>query len=193
MGYHIRTGLVEEHESTLGMIQKAISEGKSLRFDCTAPEDMNRMKYSFNRILKATDILIRECGGTFTGLRALVKVREDWKRMAIVIEANVPHKRLTDIKPAQLNERDIIESLKQFQGQMDLIRFTPSFSFDLDTWITELTKVGFELIPDPDDPDAYVGGQREDGDYEYGVARIEEKIASGFDMLTTFGQDGEKE
>ncbi len=193
MGYHIRTGLVEEHESTLGMIQKAIGEGKSLRFDCEAPEDMNRMKYSFNRILKATDILIRECGGNFTGLRALVKVREDWKRMAIIVEANVPHKGLTAIQPAQPNEKDIIESLKQFQGQMDLIRFTPSYTFVFNDWVTELTKIGFELIPDPDNPDDFVGGQREDSDYEYGVARIEEKIVSGFDMLTAFGQDGEKE
>ena len=75
MGYHIRTGLVEEHESTLDMIRATIEKGQPLRFDCTTPEHLNRLKYQFNRILRATTVLIEECNGAFVGLRDRVKVR----------------------------------------------------------------------------------------------------------------------
>ena len=186
MGYHIRTGLVKDHESTLIMILEAADAGKSLRYDCKRPEDLNRLKYQFNRILKATSVLINECGGIYVGLRNRVKVREDWKHLAIIIEPAIPTGTLNTLIPTQPNEHDAIERLKQFEGQMDLVSFTPSYSFVLNDWITELTKIGFELMPDPDNPSDFIGGRQDNGDLQYGVARIAKKTPTGFDMLSAF-------
>lgn len=191
MGYHIRTGLVEEHKSTLDMVYAALEKGEALRFDCRRPEDMNRTKYQFNRVLKATDVLITECGGKFKGMRARVKVKEDWKNMAIVIEpATAQTAGITSIQPAEPNEYDAIEKLKQFEGNMDLVRFTPTEAFDLTEWQLALNEIGFDLVADPDQP-GWIGEVSEYGKAQYAVARSTKKVPSGFDMLKSFQSSGD--
>ncbi len=183
MGYHIRTGLVKEHESTLDMILRSISQGEALRFDCGRPEEMNRMKYQFNRVLKATEVLINECDGRFKGIRQRVKVCEDWKNMAIVIEpSSAQAAGITSITPAEPNEYDAIEKLKQFEGNMDLVRFTPTSSFDLAEWQLALNDIGFDLVADPDEP-GWIGEVDEHGKAKFAVARTTKKVRTGFDML----------
>lgn len=191
MGYHIRTGLVTEHESTLNMVYAAIVKGEALRFDCGRPEDMNRMKYQFNRVLKATDVLVTECDGKFKGMRARVRVKEDWKNMAIVIEPSVAQTAgITSIMPAEPNEYDAVEKLKQFEGNMDLVRFTPTSSFDLAEWQLALNEIGFDLVADPDSP-GWIGEVDDYGKAKYAVARTTKKIPSGFDMLKSFQSSGD--
>jgi hypothetical protein len=191
MGYHIRTGLVEEHESTLDMIYGAIVKGEALRFDCRMPEDINKMKYQFNRVLKATDVLITECGGRFKGIRQRVKVKEDWKNMAVVIEpVTAQTAGITAVRPAEPNEYDAVERLKQFTGSMDLIRFTPSESFDLAEWQLAIKEIGFDLVANPDEP-GWIGGISEYGKAEYAVARTTKAKPTGFDMLKSFQSSGD--
>lgn len=190
MGYHIRTGLVTEHESTLDMIARSVLKGEALRFDCGRPEDMNRMKYQFNRVLKATTVLITECDGRFVGLRKQVKVVEDWKHMAIVIEPSIAQTAgITAVMPAQPNQYDAVERLKQFEGNMDLIRFTPTESFDLMEWQLAINEIGFDLVADPDAP-GWIGGVNEYGQAEYAVARTTKTKPTGFDLLSSFGATG---
>lgn len=186
MGYHIRTGLVEDHAAILDTILSAVNRGESLRYDCRKPEAMNKLKYSFNRILRASTILRNECNGNFFGLRGRVRVREDWKNMAIIIEPVIPTGTLGALVPAQFSEHDAIEKLQQFDGRMDLVKFMPSPSFALDEWRVELKRIGFDLMLDPDEPDAWIGGEREGGELEYAVARVIKKTPTGFDMLSAF-------
>lgn len=175
----------------MDMIYGAIVKGEALRFDCRRPEDINKMKYQFNRVLKATDILIEECEGRFKGMRARVKVKEDWKNMAIVIEpVTAQTAGITAITPAEPNEYDAVERLKQFTGNMDLIRFTPSESFDLAEWQLAIKEIGFDLVADPDEP-GWIGGINEYGKAEYAVARTTKKVPSGFDMLKSFQSSGD--
>jgi len=188
MGYHIRTGLVTEHESTLDMIYASIVKGEALKFNCGRPEEMNRMKYQFNRVLKATDILITECDGRFKGLRQRVRVCEDWKYMAIVIEPSAGRGIVT-ITSAEPNEYEAIDKLKQFEGNMDLIRFTPTASFDLAEWQLALNDIGFDLVANPDEP-GWIGGVNDFGKAEYAVARTtKKKVRSGFDLIGDMSPD----
>lgn len=191
MGYHIRTGLVKEHDSTLAMILAAVNRDTSLRFDCTTPEHMNKLKYQFNRVLRATSVLIHECSGVYVGLRGRVKVSEDWAGMAIVIKPVIAQigDTLSTIQPAQPNEYDAIERLKQFQGSMDLIRFTPTDEWDIDEWRLAIQSIGFDLMPNPDEP-GWIGGEKEDGTLEYAVNRISKQAPSGFDLLGAFEKEG---
>lgn len=192
MGYHIRTGLVEENKEILDLIRLSVKNGIRLRYDCKVPEHMTKLKYQFNRLLRATSILTRECEGNFVGLRAKVQVREDWGALAIIIQpaTNGPVN-LSTLVPVKPNEHDALETLKQFEGQMDLVRFTPSPSFDLELWRTALMSIGFDLMPNPDEPGEWIGGALEDGDHEYAVARVEEKRASGFGLLDAFDGSGD--
>ena len=184
MGYHIRTGLVEDHASTLDMILTSVSRGESLRYDCQIPDKMNRLKYQFNRILRATTVLTAECSGRFIGLRQRVKVREDWKNMAIVIEpSDVPEGILT-IMPAQANQFDAINRLKQFDGSMDIIHFTPTSDWGIEEFRLALQEIGFDLVPNPDEP-----GWIEDHKGSllgFAVARTEKAPVSGFDLLSEY-------
>lgn len=188
MGYHIRTGLVEDHSTTLDMILAAANQGKSLRFDCHKPEQMSQLKYKFNRILRATTVLIHEADGVYVGLRTRVRVREDWANFAIIIEPAVPSSlNLSTILPTKPNEHDALERLRQFEGQMDLVRFTPSPTFNVENWVASLEKIGFELMKDPDKPGEYIGGAREDGDIDFAVARVVKRKVSGFDLIAEGG------
>lgn len=171
------------------MIHKAVTKGEAIRFDCARPEQMNRMKYQFNRILKATTVLISECGGEFVGLRGKVKVCEDWKHMAIVLEPATPSELIT-ILPALPNEYDAIEKLGQFEGIMDLVKFTPTASFDLAEWQLALNEIGFDLMANPDEP-GWIGEEYTDGSVEYAVARTTKKQPTGFNMLTAYGRSGD--
>ncbi len=186
MGYHIRTGLVEEHAGILKAIKTSIERGESLRYDCAQPEELNSRKYEFNRILKATSVLTHECNGSFVGLRGKVRIRTDWKNLALIIEPTTPTGTLNTLIPIKNNEQDVLERLKQFEGKMDLIRFTPSLGFDLETWRSNLLDIGFDLMPDPETLTEWIGGPRDNGDFEYAVSRIEEKTPSGFDLLSAF-------
>lgn len=184
MGYHIRTGLVEDHASTLDMILASISRGESLRYDCHIPDKMNRLKYQFNRILRATTVLTSECQGRFIGLRQQVKVREDWKNMAIIIEPSDTPAGLMTITPAQANQFDAVERLKQFDGSMDIIHFTPTPDWDIAEFRIALQTIGFDLVPNPDEP-----GWIEDHKgslFGFAVARTEKPVPSGFDLLSEF-------
>ena len=184
MGYHIRTGLVEDHASTLDMILASISRGESLRYDCHVPNMMNRRKYQFNRILKAASVLTTECQGRFIGLRRSVKVREDWKNMAIIIEPSNTPEALTSIMPAQANQFDAIDRLKQFDGSMDIIHFTPTSDWGIEEFRLALQEIGFDLVPNPDEP-----GWIEDHKGSllgFAVARTEKAPVSGFDLLSEY-------
>ena len=109
--------------------------------------------------------------------------------MAIIIEPAVASE-LINIMPAQPNEYDAIEKLKQFDGLMDLLRFTPTSSFDLAEWQLALNEIGFDLMANPDQP-GWIGEEYVDGSVEYAVSRTTKQAPSGFDMLTTYGQSGD--
>jgi len=172
------------------MIATAIDKGESIRFDCPNPEQMNKLKYQLNRILRASSVLKDECNGEFDGLREMVKVCEDWKIMAIIVKPVHGPLDLRSLKPAQPNEYDAIERLKQFEGTMDLIKFMPTSEFDLAEWQLALNEIGFDLMADPDEP-GWIGDEYTDGSVEYAVARNARKQATGFGMLKSFEASGD--
>lgn len=186
MGYNIREGVVEQHAEHLEAILQGVSKNHAISFNCDKLSSMNKMKYQFLRILKATDMLPNECGGRYHGLRAQVRVREDWQNRAVVIEpVHVPYRQggvSAGIIPAVPNEHDMIEKLKQFEGQMDLVHFTPTETFNLDIWQLKLKTIGFDLVADPDAP-GWIGEVKEDGSAEYAVARMKDSKPTGFSML----------
>ena len=190
MGYHIRTGLVEEFKTTLEMIASTIDKGEAIRFDCPNPEQMNKLKYQLNRILRASSVLKDECNGDFNGLREMVQVCEDWKIMAIVVKPVHGPLDLRSLKPAKANEYDTIDRLKQFEGIMDLVRFTPTAEFDLAEWQLALNEIGFDLMANPDEP-GWIGDEYDDGSMEYAVARNTSKKPTGFSMLKSFESSGD--
>ncbi len=187
MGYNISEGCVEQHAEHLESILQGVSKNHAISFNCEKLSSMNKMKYQFLRILKATDMLPNECGGRYHGLRAQVRVREDWQNRAVVIEPiHVPYRQggpSAGVIPAVPNEHDMIEKLKQFEGQMELVTFTPTETFNLEIWQLKLKTIGFDLVADPDQP-GWIGEEKPDGTHQYAVARMAESKPSGFDMLT---------
>jgi hypothetical protein len=186
MGYNIREGVVEQHAEHLETILQGLSKNQAISFDCTHLADMNKMKYQFLRILKATDMLPHECGGRYHGLRAQVRVREDWRNMAVVIEpVHVPYRvdGILSSIPSMPNEHDVLEQLKQFEGQMDLVHFTPTSTFNVNTWQVQLLRIGFDLVADPDAA-GWIGGVNDEGNKaEYAVARVKDSKPTGFGLL----------
>lgn len=184
MGYNIRTGLVEEHREFLQTISDNISRGESVRYRVAKVEQLNSMRYQLYRLLKATTVLINECGGAFVGLRQRVKIREDYTGgISLVVEPAKPVASIASILPSNADENDTLERLKQFEGEMDLVRFTPSYTFDLEEWRHKLQMIGFDLMPDPDKPDEWIGGAISNGDMDFAVARTKPKTPTGFDLL----------
>lgn len=186
MGYNISEGCVEQHAEHLESILQGVSKNHAISFNCDKLKDMNKMKYQFLRILKATDMLPNECGGRYHGLRAQVRVREDWQNRAVVIEpVHVPYRQggvSAGIIPAVPNEHDMIEKLKQFEGQMELVTFVPTETFSLEIWQLKLKTIGFDLVADPDQP-GWIGEEKEDGSLQYAVARMSDSKPSGFGLL----------
>lgn len=110
--------------------------------------------------------------------------------MAIVIEPSVAQTAgITAVTPAQPNQYDAVERLKQFTGNMDLIRFTPTESFDLEEWQLAINEIGFDLVADPDKP-GWIGGINEYGKAEFAIARTTKATPTGFDLLGSFDTPG---
>ena len=191
MGYNIRTGLVKQHATLLTRIlQVVISRGDELRFDCDGPDDMSTQKYQLLRIIRATHLLKDECNGQFSGLYDQVRVCEDWPRMAVVVKPAIAHRTAANLTPYRDNEHDTLAKLKQFEGQMDLVRFTPTPDFILVAWQQELRALGFDLVLDPDNPGQWIGGPTGDeGEVDYAVARIADSTPSGFALLSAFNKE----
>jgi hypothetical protein len=186
MGYNIREGCVEQHKEHLELIYQAALSNKPIMFKCARLEDMNRMKYQFNKILKATDMLPHECEGRYTGLRQQVRVKEDWETPAVVIQPIHSFRGnsvLTGIAPAEPNEHDAIEKLKLFEGPNTLVKFKPSPQFNLDIWQLKLNTIGFDLMRDVDKPGEWIGSIDEKGHAAYAVTRKVDDRPSGFGLL----------
>ncbi len=146
MGYYIREGLVEEHRATLDMIHAAVVRGEAISFRCAHPKEMSRMKYQFNRVLRAAQILTKEAGGRFTNLRLRVEVREDWEKMRIVIKPKRTGSTLiTEIKPSMPDEKDVLIMIEAFDGEQPWLEFTPSSDYDFDGFKAQVEARGFDL------------------------------------------------
>jgi hypothetical protein len=193
MGYNIRTGLVKKHAKLLQRILVVVAAGgENLRFDCSGPDDMSAQRYQLLRILRATALLKDECDGIFTDLHSRVKVCEDWGLMAVILKPVVEHHTTATLTPYRDNEHDILERLKQFEGQMDLVRFTPTPEFSAETWQITLQTIGFDLVEDPDNPGSWIGGPvGDEGEVDYAVARTADKAPSGFALLSAFESPGD--
>ncbi|KKN88107.1 hypothetical protein LCGC14_0251790 [marine sediment metagenome] len=193
MGYNIRTGLVEKHAKLLQRIYIAVAVGGGdLRFDCSNPDDMNAQRYQLLRILRATRLLKDECDGLFVDLHSKVKICEDWDLMAVIVRPVTAHRSSTVLTPYRENEHDVLERLKQFEGQMDLVHFLPTPEFSAETWQIALQTIGFNLVPNPDDPDSWIGGPvGDEGEVDYAVARMTDKTPSGFALLSAFEKSGD--
>ena len=145
MGYYIREGLVEEHTTTLDMILDAIRKGKTISFPCKKHSDMSKMKYQFNKILRAAQVLPSEAGGRFVDLRTRVQVCEDWDTLRIVIKPKVGSSLIINASPAVPDEGDMLTMLEDFDGTMALLEFTPSNAYSLDGFKAQIEARGFEL------------------------------------------------
>ena len=193
MGYNIRSGLVEKHAKILQQIYITVAiGGEDLRFDCSGPDDMSAQRYQLLRVLRASRLLKAECNGLFADLHSRVKICEDWDLMAVIIKPVTAHRTTTTLTPYQENEHDVLERLKQFEGQMDLVRFLPTPEFSAETWQVALQTVGFDLVSNPDNPGSWIGEPvGDDGEVDYAVARMTSKAPSGFALLSAFEKPGD--
>lgn len=182
MGYHIREGLVNENIATLDLMQEAVTANKGVKFRCRQPSDMGKMKYQFNRLLRAAQILKEEGGGQFVNLRNRVEIKEDWDSMCIVIQPKTGISLLRSIEPLQPNEDDWLEGLKGFQGNMYGLAFKPTSQFNFTVLALKAEELGFTCYREDGEP-MIVEQENEPGIFLLPAIRMKEEKKNIFDLL----------
>lgn len=166
MGYWLRPQIVREYENMFRLIQKKVVEkGEEIRLK-PAADKLSSERYKLNQALKCAEVFKEELGGKFAGLKEQVKVTVDSSSLEIVILGK--RERVSE-SIVKANETIALQQLESYRGELTVLNFFPSPSFDPDSFRARAESIGFRVHLDIEED------TQEDGSIMCPAERIEEK------------------
>jgi len=173
MGYSTNPRLVVENEDLLEeILQQVVKKDSPLKI--AGGDNVSSKQYQLRRILAATDRHPKALEGRYAGLGTLVTLRV--RGTSIYIEKKIG----ASFTLSQPDEEDAIEKLKTYRGDLDVMEFKPSGSFNEAALTGRLLEEGWRLHPT-------TRIELDDGRVSYAVERITENSPKGFDILRQGG------